>query len=317
MFPPIIKDALVYANCVTMMSIGFTLVYTISRIPNFAQSTFAVLGVYSTFTMVRILHINPYYAMPIGFALGAVLAVFVYLGVVNTLMKYGAGPILLTISLLALQQIFLAGVQIYADYVRNVLDTYSRGFMLRVNDFRIGDFPGVLIISTALILTVIVTMHLMLTRTQFGIAMRATVENAPLAAVLGINIKRVQLISWTITGGLAGLSGTFLPLWFSSGPGSGGMLATSTFASSVVGGLSSIYGAMLGGYVISLLEVWGSYYLMKTFGLWIGAYRMIIPLALMSLILMYEPGGLVLIIRKLREKYGKPRSPREDEASDQ
>jgi len=313
MFPPLIKDAIVYANCVTLMSIGFTLVYLISRIPNFAQSTFAVVGVYCTFSMVRILELNPYIAMPLGFAFGALLALVVYLGIINPLMKYGAGPILLTISLLALQQIFLAGVNIYADYVRTVMGIYSRGFMLRVNDFRLGDFPGVLLISTVTITIVIVGMHFLLTRTQFGIAMRATVENAPLASVLGINIKRVATISWVITGGLAGLAGTFLPLWFSSGPGSGGMLSTSVFASSVVGGLSSIYGAILGGYLISLLEVWGSYLLMKKFGLWIGAYRLLIPLTLMSIVLMYEPGGLAVIIEKVRTKFWGTKRIREDE----
>jgi len=314
MFPPLIKDALVYANCVTMMSIGFTLVYLISRIPNFAQSTFAVIGVYCTFSMVRILEIDPYIAMPLGIILGAILALFVYLGIVNTLLKYGAGPILLTISLLALQQIFLAGINIYADYVRTDLGIYSRAFMLRANDFRVGDFPGVLLVSSFTVIVVIVGMHFMLTRTQFGIAMRATVENAPLASVLGINIKKVSLISWMITGGLSGLAGTFLPLWFSSGPGSGGMLATSVFAASVVGGLTNIYGAILGGYVISLLEVWGSYLLMKTFGLWIGAYRLLIPLALMSIILMYEPGGLAVIIEKLRAKFWGAKRVREEES---
>jgi len=313
MFPPLIKDAIVYANCVTMMSIGFTLVYLISRIPNFAQSTFAVVGVYCTFSMVRIFELDPYIAMPFGFAFGALLALVVYLGIINPLMKYGAGPILLTISLLALQQIFLAGVNIYADYVRSVLGVYSRGFMLRVSDFRVGDFPGVLLISTLTVISVIVGMHFLLTRTQFGIAMRATVENAPLSSVLGINIKRVATISWVITGGLAGLAGTFLPLWFSSGPGSGGMLSTSVFASSVVGGLSSIYGAILGGYLISLLEVWGSYLLMKKFGLWIGAYRLLIPLILMSIVLMYEPGGLAVIIEKLRTKFWGTKRVREDE----
>jgi len=314
MFPPLIKDALVYANCVTMMSIGFTLVYLISRIPNFAQSTFAVVGVYCTFSMVRIFEINPYVAMPLGVILGALLALVVYLGIINTLLKYGAGPILLTISLLAIQQIFLAGVNIYADYVRNVMGIYSRGFMLRVNDFRVGEVPGVLIISSVTVIIVIVGMHYMLTRTQFGIAMRATVENAPLASVLGINIKNVSIISWMITGGLAGLAGTFLPLWFSSGPESGGMLSTSVFAASVVGGLTSIYGAILGGYVISLLEVWGSYILMKTFGLWIGAYRMLIPLALMSIILMYEPGGIAAIIERLRVRFLRSKRVREEES---
>lgn len=307
MIPPIVKDALVYANCITMMSIGFTMVYMISRIPNFAQSTFAVLGIYSTFSMVRLLNINPYYAMPLGFVLGALLAFIVYRGIVNTLLNYGAGPILLTISLLALQTMFLAGVQIYADYVRNVLGEYSRGFMLRVNDFRVGEIPGVLIISSVLIIIVIFGMHFMLTRTQFGIAMRATVVNEPLASILGINTKFVSTVSWVLTGGLAGLAGTFIPLWFQSSPALGGTLSTSIFAASVVGGLSSIYGAMLGGYLISLLEVWGSYLLMKYLGLWIGSYRLLIPLILMSVILMYEPGGLVSIIEKIKKRIKRGR----------
>ena len=315
MFPPIIKDAMVYANIVTLMCIGFTLVYMISRIPNFAQSTFAVLGVYSTYTIVRLLDLNPYIAMPIGFVLGALLSIFVFLGIVNPLIKSGAGPIRLTISLLALQQIFLSGVQIYADYVRTVFGEYSRGFMLRINDFQLGEFPGVLVISTATIITIVVSLHLLLKKTQFGIAMRATVENAPLASVLGINIKQISLVSWVITGGLAGLAGTFLPLWFQSGPGSGGMIATSVFAGSVVGGLSSIYGAVLGGYLISLLEVWGTYLLMSNFGYWVGSYRMLIPLTFMALFLLFEPGGLVSLIDKIKMKYFKPkrvRRPEED-----
>ncbi len=303
MVPPIIRDALVYANAVTLMSIGFTLIFLISRIPNFAVSTFAVVGVYCTFSMVRLLHLSPYIAMPLGFIFGALLAIVIYIGVIDPLIKHGAGPILLTISLLAIQQIFIAGVEIYADYVRNVLGEYSRGFMLRANDFHIGNVPGVLIVSTAVILVVIVSMHLILKRTQFGIAMRATVENEPLAAILGINVKMVSIVSWFITGGLAGLAGTFLPLWFQSGTTSGAMLATSVFASSVVGGLSNIYGAMLGGYLISLIEVLGSYFLMKKIGLWIGSYRMLIPLTFMSIFLMFEPGGLSSFIDKVITSY--------------
>ncbi len=93
------------------------------------------------------------------------------------------------------------------------------------------------------------------------------------------------------------------------------MLATSIFASSVVGGLSSIYVAMLGGYLISLLEVWGSYLLMKNVGLWIGSYRMLIPLSLMSVILLFEPRGLVSIIEKLRTRYGRSRGVRGEEGA--
>jgi len=60
---------------------------------------------------------------------------------------------------------------------------------------------------------------------------------------------------------------------------------------------------MLGGYLISLIEVLGSYFLMKKIGLWIGSYRMLIPLTFMSIFLMFEPGGLSSFIDKVITSY--------------
>lgn len=302
MFPPIFKDAVMYANLILMLTIGFTLTYLIAKIPNFAHGTFAGIGIYVIFYIVKIQQMNPYIAAPISFLLGAGLGTFLYVVVIGTLKKYGATPLALTISTLALQIIIGTLINIYADWIREVTGVYSRVFLLRYADFKIFGLPGVLMVTTTLIVLLIIILHLVLTKTKFGIAMRATVENPALASMLGVDVEKVSTVSWAITGGLAGLAGSFLPLWFQGQPATGNLLMTSVFAASVLGGLSSIYGAMIGGYIIGLGEILGISLLSKAVGAWIAAYRMLIPLMILVVVLLFAPRGIMGVIGEYQAK---------------
>lgn len=159
--------------------------------------------------------------------------------------------------------------------------------------------PGVLLVSTVLAVTIIATLYLMLTKTKFGIATRATVENDDLAGTLGINTEFVSLVSWFLTGGLAGIAGSLLPLWFQSTPYTGTAILISVFSASVVGGMSSIYGAMVGGYLMGLTEVLGTIFLMDQLGSWVAPYRPLIPLIAMFIILLRVPEGFAGIAEKI------------------
>ena len=304
MFPPIIKDAVIYANLILMLAIGFTLTYLIAKIPNFAHGTFAGVGIYTTFWITRLKHLNPYLSPPLAFILGALLGAFVFVVVIQTLRKYRATPISLTISTIALDIILVAILNIYADYVRESTEEtiYSRGFQLRRFDFKIFNLPGVLIVTTTLIVLLILLIHLMLTKTKFGIALRATVENSDLATMMGVNVDRVSTYSWFITGGLASLSGSFLPLWFQGNPGTGSLLMTSVFAASILGGVNSIYGAMIGGYTIGLSEILITYVLAKYVSGSLAAYRLIIPLSILSITLLIAPTGIMGMVEKYQAK---------------
>ncbi|HIE23877.1 MAG TPA: branched-chain amino acid ABC transporter permease [Candidatus Korarchaeota archaeon] len=304
MFPPVIKDAVIYANLILMLAIGFTLTYLIAKIPNFAHGTFAGIGIYTTFWVARVKHMNPYISPPIAFILGAIVGASIFLVVIQTLRKYKATPISLTISTIALNIIMVALLNIYADYVRESTEEtiFTRGFQFRRLDFRLFDLPGVLIATTILIVFLILSLHLMLTKTKFGIALRATVENSDLATMMGVNVDRVSTFSWFLTGGLASLSGSFLPLWFQGNPGTGNLLMTSVFAASILGGINSIYGAMIGGYMLGLSEILITSLLAKYISGSLAAYRMLIPLTILSVSLLMAPTGIMGIVEKYREK---------------
>jgi branched-chain amino acid transport system permease protein len=290
--PAIWMAALVFASELTLLSIGFTLTYLTSKIPNFAHGTYAGIGIYVSYTFAKILGISPYLGFPIAFLLGGIFSVIVYLVVIKVLTDMGGGAIVLTISTLAIQIFLTALIQIYAYYLREKYSTYTMAFLLKEFDFKVGEFPGIFVVSISMTIGLVLVLHYMLTRTKMGIAMRATAEDPELASVLGININRIQLFSWFLTGGLACLAGAMIPLWFQSSPASGAMMITSIMAGSLLGGFDSIYGSVIGGVIVGISEIMLTTWGQALIGVWVGEYRPMIPMIFLVIVLMIEPDGL-------------------------
>jgi branched-chain amino acid transport system permease protein len=292
LIPALWMAAIVYAAEITLLSIGFTLTYLTAKIPNFAHGTYAGFGIYTVFTITRVLGMSPYIGFPIAFVIGGVVSVLIYLVVIKVLMRMGGGAIVLTIATLALQIFMTAILFIYAYWIRTVSGLYTVGFLLKENDFRLFDMPGIFYVASGICIVTVILLHYMLTRTKTGIAMRATAEDTELASVLGIDINRIQLYSWFLTGGLAALAGAMIPMWFSSTPNTGSAMITSIMAASLLGGFENIYGAIIGGLGIGFSEIILTFWGQQAFGAWVGEYRPIIPMAVLVAVLLIEPAGL-------------------------
>ncbi len=291
--PILLGRAIIFSSLLTLLSIGLTLTYLTTKVPNFAHSTFAAVGAYVTLTVVKTGAGNPYHFLFLSLAIGGIIALAQYIIVFRPLMRRGATIIGLMIATIALEFIMLALLNIYADYLSRTLKWRSRYFLLTPYDFQIGEYRGLLIVSPILVAVIVTLLYLALTKTKFGVAMRAAIEDASLAGVMGINVDLVYSVSWFIAGGLGGLSGALLPLWFPGNPDMGGKLIVSTFAASIVGGLSSIYAAVLGGFLIGLAEIFGTSYLASWLGAWVIPYRPLIPLIAIAATLLLAPKGLV------------------------
>lgn len=290
--PVIWMSAIVYASMITILSIGFTLTHMTAKIPNFAHGTYAGFGVYVSFICVRYFEMSPYFGFPAAFLLGGLMGILLYKVVVSTLRRMGGGAIVLTISTIAIQ-IFMAQFQhIFAFWTRETYGLMSYGFLLKREDFKIFGFQGIFPVSLFLVISISLGLRWMLTKTKFGIAMKASAEDPELSQVLGINIEKIQLASWFITGGMACLAGALLPMWFMGSPGAGARLLTSCMAGSLLGGLGNIYGAIIGGFTIGIVEIIFTAQGMKIFGLWVGEYRPIIPMLATIAILLVEPSGV-------------------------
>lgn len=288
----LLSRAIIFSSLLTLLSIGLTLTYLTTKVPNFAHGTFAALGAYVTLTAVMLWKGNPYHFLFLAPIIGGMIAMAQYLIVFRPLTRRGATVVGLMITTLAIEFILLAVMNIYADYLSTQFKIKSRYFLLSYYDIDLAGQRGLLIVSPTLVMVTVMSLYLALTKTKFGVAMRAAIEDSSLASVMGINVNLVYAISWFIAGGLAGLSGALLPLWFPGNPNMGSSVIVSVFAASIVGGLGSIYGAVLGGFLIGLAEILGTRFLSANLGAWVIPYRPLIPLIAIAISLLLAPQGL-------------------------
>ena len=300
LFPPLWVNAITYSSMITILSIGFTLTYLTAKIPNFAHGTYAGVGIYVVWTLSKIYGFSPYLGFPLSFVIGGLVSLVLYVTVIRVITRLGGGAVVLTISTLAIQILLTAILSIYVYWARGVFGTYGMGFMLKEFDFKIGTYPGIFPMSFLICFVVVILLHILLTRTKTGIAMRATAEDPELASVLGINIDMIQKLSWFLTGGLACLAGAMYPLWFQSYPKSGGMIMTSIMAGSLLGGFENIYGAIIGGFGVGFSEIVLTAWLQKQFGPWVGRWRPIVPMVILVAVLLFEPRGLTGLYERVK-----------------
>jgi branched-chain amino acid transport system permease protein len=288
----LLSRAVIFSSLLTLLSIGLTLTYLTTKVPNFAHGTFAALGAYVTLTAVKLWLGNPYHFLFLALLIGGIIGLAQYLIVFRPLTRRGATVVGLMITTLAIEFILLAVMNIYADYLSTQFKIRSRYFLLSYYDINIVGQKGILVVSLMLAAVTVTFLYLALTRTKFGVAMRAAIEDSSLSSVVGINVNMVYAVSWFIAGGLGGLAGALLPLWFPGNPDMGSKVIISVFAASIVGGLGSIYGAVLGGFLVGLAEILGTSALASEIGAEVIPYRPLIPLIAIAITLLLAPEGL-------------------------
>jgi len=296
MLDPLMRDALLYGNLLSLMSLGLTLTYITSKVPNFAHGSFVSVGSYVTLGIASIIGLNPYLSLPVAFLVGGLSATCVYAFAIRPIARRGGSLVHLMMATLAAEAVFSGLVNAFADFSQETFKVFSRSFTLRSLDFTFLGDPGVLVSSYILCIILLGSLYLLLTKTRFGVAMRATVENPSLASVLGVNADLVYSVSWFVSGGLAGVSGALLPLWIQTSPGTGTTYLLSIFCASVLGGLGSMLGAVAGGLMLGIGEIVVTGYLVNLLGFWVIPYRPVIPLVTMSLTLLLAPEGITGVL---------------------
>jgi len=294
----LILKAVAYSSGIALTSAGITIIYMATRTFNFAHASMVAWGFYVVFALYSLLGGIPYYYVVFAALFSGLLGVILYYTVNRRLLRAGASTVTLMMSTLGVDLIFFAVINIFADYLTEVHKIpNARYFVLELKDVSLGTIDGmsvraITLISTLVVIALIVSLHLFLTKTKFGIAVRATIENTALATVLGINPERVYVLSWFLGGALAGLGGGLLSMTISGYPAVGMTIIVTMFAGSIVGGLYSIFGSLVGGFLVGLSEYLGITGLSLAFGGWILAYRLIIPLIAMVSALLLFPEGL-------------------------
>ncbi|ENN96788.1 inner-membrane translocator [Methanocaldococcus villosus KIN24-T80] len=298
----IIEGAIIYANILALLALGLTLTYITTNVPNFAQGSFAVVCSYVALTLKELFKIHPYISLPILFIVGAFVGLITYL-LLKPLIKRGASIEMLMIATLAIDVIIFGTLGAYSEILSPIINSTAAKFIFSNIDFSFFGFKGVFLVSTIVVVLLLTLLYIMLYKTKFGVALRASMENPSLAQAMGIDVEKTRLFSWLISGGLAGIAGGLLPFVEEIVPGTGGFIIISIFAASIVGGLRHISGAILGGYIIGLSETLVTYGLSLILGAGFLVYGKVISLIIMIATLLLAPEGITGIDwKKVRKR---------------
>ena len=252
MVPPYVIYGVLYGTLFALMAMGLTLTYMTTKVPNFAYGSFVTLGLYTAYHFSTVYKVNPYESSVAAFLVAGAVSVLMYVGVLRPLARRGTSLVALMIATFAVDIGFIGIFGIYTDFMQ---ERYPYSYPKQLPAALPGDFfafgiQGLFFIAPIVLAAITISIYLLFTRTRFGIAMRASVENSALAKILGINVERVNIVSWMLAGGFAGVAGALYVLWLPGGTSTGSALIVDIFAASVLGGLSSIFGAVVGGLAI-------------------------------------------------------------------
>jgi len=263
-----------------LIGMGLALIFGVMRIVNFAHGAFLMVGMYATYVLLDWLKINPY----LGFIpAGLLLFVFGYAGYqflikpvrnqshfMQILMTTGIGLILTD----GAQLIFKA------DYRQTNIELINHN--LHLGPFKANAAE---VLSFAIAVILVLGLHLFVTRSLTGQALRAIAQNPEVAPLMGINVTRIQGFSFALGIALAGIAGGLLLPRLYLFPSVGEDYTTKAFVMVVLGGMGSIEGAALGGLVLGLAENLTSQYIGNQWAL-------VVDFILFLLVLSLKPSGI-------------------------
>ncbi|WP_420182159.1 branched-chain amino acid ABC transporter permease [Haloarcula sp. KBTZ06] len=293
-----LANGLVFSSIIILGSIGLSLVYSIADFANFAHGDTMTLGAYGAFVAFGVfgglggtvlgLPIGFFIALAVGMALAAVVAVLTHILVYKPLDTDSIGLLITSIGVAFVYRAVLQA-SFGTDFLQyDIRRSGPIPVLLDTLDVAVTQRDVAIIVSAAVL---VAGLHLLLQRTTLGRKMRATADNPDLARVSGIRTDRVILVMWVVGSALAAAGGVFLALYSQLDPRIGFNILLVVFAAVILGGIGSVYGAMLGGLLIGMLHELTP--LLGDIGLPISnAYAPAVAFVIMVAVLLVRPRGI-------------------------
>lgn len=279
---------LVTASVLAITSVGLTLQFGVTNYVNFAYGDFLTLGAYLTWTFNGGLGWNFWPSLVVASLLVGLVALVISQLILEPFVRKGGPLLYILIVTFGLSLILSNGILAiwgadYKEYTVALESPLTVGPLILT-----GDQIGIIVLAVGMM----VVIHLLLTRTKIGKAMRALSDNKSLAGVSGIPTGGITALVWVISGVLAGLGGGVLALnvvTFDSSLGVTFLFVI--FAAVILGGIGKPYGAMLGAFVIGMA--------VEVSAVWLPSeYKLDVAFVLLIVILLVRPQGILSVMGK-------------------
>lgn len=275
-------NGLILGSVYALLALGYTMVYGIIKLINFAHGDLFMMGAFIGFYLINVFHLNFFFALVLTMILTAIL------GMLIEFLAYR--PLRHSTRIAAL--ITAIGVSFLLEYgMVYLVGAEARAFpqALKTVKYNLGPIAitNVQVIILTVSLLLMLGLQFIVKQTKMGKAMRAVSVDSDAAQLMGINVNSTISFTFALGSALAGAAGVLIGLYYNSiNPLMGMTPGIKAFVAAVLGGIGIIPGAALGGFIIGLLE---------TFSVSIGlsSYRDAIVYAVLIVILLIRPAGLL------------------------
>jgi branched-chain amino acid transport system permease protein len=273
-----------------IIALGYTMVYGIAKMLNFAHGDVIMIGAYIAFCGLQYLGIPPVLAILLAMLFCTLLGVTIEGFAYRPLRQATSLAVLITAIGMSylLQNVAL---MIWGANPKSFPTTFINSGNIRLGQLNISSATLITILANVVIM---VTLTLFTSRTKLGKAMRCVSEDRGAAELMGINVNRTISLTFAIGSALAAIAGVLLCSSYPIlQPTTGSMPGIKAFTAAVFGGIGSIPGAMLGGILLGVIEIFGKAYISTELG-------DAIVFAVLIIVLLVKPAGL--LGKPMREK---------------
>lgn len=275
-----------------IIALGYTMVYGIAKMLNFAHGDVIMVGAYVAFTVISTMHL-PIWA-------GVLLSILICTALGMTIEKIAYKPLRNAGSPLAVLITAIGVSYFLQNLALLIFGSNTKSFSSVVSIENLELFDGQLIITGETIVTIIscivimICLTLFINKTKSGQAMLAVSEDKGAAQLMGINVNKTIALTFAIGSGLAAVAGVLLCSAYPSlSPYTGSMPGIKAFVAAVFGGIGSIPGALVGGILLGVIEILSKYYISSQLS-------DAIVFGMLIIVLLLKPTGI--FGKKIQEK---------------
>jgi branched-chain amino acid transport system permease protein len=263
-----------------LLGIGLTLIFGIMRVVNFTHGELYAYGAYMMYALVMKLGVNFFLALALATGLGVILGGAIELTLLRRLRSTDIDVSMLV--MIGAWIIMQNAEQLAWTGVAQSIASPFPAEPLVIGALSVS-WNRVFVFAVAILL--IAATYFLVNGTKLGMAMRATFQDRETAALMGVPIERVHTATFALGSGLAAAAGALLGPIFVVTPTMGDLAASKAFAIVILGGMGSLVGATVGGFILAFAEEIGVAYVSS-------GYRDAVGFLLIILILLFRPTGL-------------------------
>ena len=266
-----------------LIALGYTMVYGVIRLINFAHGDVFMVGAFTAYTLISKLHLPVYLVFPLTMAVTALLGFLIEKIAYKPLRAAPKNSLLIT----------AVGVSLFLEYFLSMNSLLTPNYIAFPRPFEVTSFHlGLLTINNIQLSIFFITafslwlLYLLIYKTKYGQAMRALSHDREAASLMGIPVDGIISFTFIVGGALAGLGGILYGFAYPQiNVFMGIMPGIKSFIAAVLGGIGIIHGAVLGGLIIGLSEVFVSAFLSSTL-------RDGVIFFILFLVLFLKPSGI-------------------------